>query len=136
MPETVYGYLLNTMATYQAVKKSINLAPTVRALPSGIPSAPRLNLAARAPSDGHGHGHGASGPRSDAPARFAGTVSSTAVGLVSKTFIGEEFFPTCCDAALLNTNADRNVSFANSTSTHDSPSPASDSYLRCGERCS
>ncbi|OAX43163.1 ubiquinol-cytochrome c reductase iron-sulfur subunit [Rhizopogon vinicolor AM-OR11-026] len=72
---------------YQAVKKSINLAPTVRVLPSGIPSVPRLNLAARAPSDGHGHGHGAVGPRADAPARFAATVSSTAVGLVSKTFI-------------------------------------------------
>lgn len=78
------------MATYQAVKKSINLAPTVRALPSGVPSAPRLNLAARAPSDGHSHGHGASGPRADVPARFAGTVSSTAIGLVSKTFIGKE----------------------------------------------
>lgn len=75
---------------YQAVKKSINLAPTVRALPSGIPSAPRLNLAARAPSDGHGHGHSASSLRADTPTRFTGGVTSSAVGLVSKTFIGEE----------------------------------------------
>jgi ubiquinol-cytochrome c reductase iron-sulfur subunit len=100
------------MATYQAVKKSINLAPTVRALPSGVPSAPRLNLAARAPSDGHGHGHGTAGPRADVPARFAGSVSSTAVGLVSKTFIGEEqFFKLSFGLPLLNANADRNASF-------------------------
>lgn len=72
------------MASY-AVRKSINLAPTVRALPNGIPSAPRLNLAARAPSDGHGHG--AAGPRSDVPTRLTGTVTSPSVGLVSRTFV-------------------------------------------------
>ncbi|KAG1757335.1 Rieske [2Fe-2S] iron-sulfur domain-containing protein [Suillus lakei] len=65
--------------------KSLNLAPTVRALPNGIPSAPRLNLAARAPSDGHGHG--AAGPRADVPTRLTGTVTSPSVGLVSKTFV-------------------------------------------------
>ncbi|KIK49625.1 hypothetical protein CY34DRAFT_797076 [Suillus luteus UH-Slu-Lm8-n1] len=73
------------MASY-AVRKSINLAPTVRALPNGIPSAPRLNLAARTPSDGHGHGHGAAGPRADVPTRLTGTFTSPSVGLVSKTF--------------------------------------------------
>jgi ubiquinol-cytochrome c reductase iron-sulfur subunit len=74
------------MASY-AVRKSINLAPTVRALPNGIPSAPRLNLAARAPSDGHGHG--AAGPRADIPTRLTGAVTNPSVGLVSKTFVGK-----------------------------------------------
>ncbi|KAG1885654.1 Rieske [2Fe-2S] iron-sulfur domain-containing protein [Suillus subluteus] len=72
------------MASY-AVRKSINLAPTVRALPNGIPSAPRLNFAARAPSDDHGHG--ATGPRADVPTRLTGTVASPSFGLVSKTFV-------------------------------------------------
>jgi ubiquinol-cytochrome c reductase iron-sulfur subunit len=121
------------MATYQAVKKYINLAPTVRVLPSGVPSAPRLNLAARAPSDGHGHGHGASGPRADVPARFTGSVANSAVGLVSKTFIGEVFF---FYLPLLNTNADRNASFVNSTSPHHPFPSAPDSYFHCSERCS
>ncbi|KAG2350623.1 ubiquinol-cytochrome c r [Suillus weaverae] len=74
------------MASY-AVRKSLNLAPTVRALPNGIPSAPRLNFAARAPSDAHGHGHGAAGPRVDVPTRLTGTITSPSVGLVSKTFV-------------------------------------------------
>ncbi|KIJ21543.1 hypothetical protein PAXINDRAFT_165014 [Paxillus involutus ATCC 200175] len=74
------------MASFQAVRKSINLPPTARALPSGLPSAPRLNLAARAPSDGHDHGNGA-GPRADVPSRFTGGVKTTSVGLVSRTFV-------------------------------------------------
>lgn len=76
------------MASFSAVKKAVTLSPTVRTLPSGIPSAPLLNLAARAPSHGHdGHGHG-SGPRQDKPARFVGGVKTTSSGLVSKTFLG------------------------------------------------
>ncbi|KAF8898435.1 Rieske [2Fe-2S] iron-sulfur domain-containing protein [Infundibulicybe gibba] len=75
------------MATFQAVKKVVNLAPTVRTLPSGIPAAPLLNLAARAPSSGHGHGHGAASPRSDVQPKWSGGVSSTSSGLVSKTYI-------------------------------------------------
>ncbi|KAF9243901.1 Rieske [2Fe-2S] iron-sulfur domain-containing protein [Melanogaster broomeanus] len=74
------------MASFQVVRKSINLPPTVRALPSGLPSAPRLNLAARAPSDGHDHSHGA-GPRADVPSRFVGGIKTTSVGLVSKTLV-------------------------------------------------
>ncbi|KAH9487072.1 hsp70 nucleotide exchange factor fes1 [Psilocybe cubensis] len=72
------------MATFQAVKKAVTLTPTVRALPSGIPHAPLLNLAARAPHDPHAHG--AAGPRADAAPQWAGGVSRTASGLVSKTF--------------------------------------------------
>ncbi|KAH7914479.1 Rieske [2Fe-2S] iron-sulfur domain-containing protein [Hygrophoropsis aurantiaca] len=75
------------MASFQAVKKSINLAPTVRTLPSGIPCAPRLNLSARAPAEGHDHGHSATGPRSDKPSRFTGTTRNSSLGLVSKTFV-------------------------------------------------
>lgn len=76
------------MASFSAVKKAVTLSPTVRTLPSGIPSAPLLNLAARAPSHGHGdHGHG-SAPRSDKPARFVGGVKTSSSGLVSKTFLG------------------------------------------------
>ncbi|RDB28422.1 Cytochrome b-c1 complex subunit Rieske, mitochondrial [Hypsizygus marmoreus] len=73
------------MATFQAVKKALNLAPTVRSLPSGVPAAPLLNLAVRAPSSGHDH-HGASGPRSDVAPKWTGGVSRTSAGLVSKTF--------------------------------------------------
>lgn len=76
------------MASFQAVKKAITISPTVRTLPTGVPSAPLLNLVARAPSQGHdGHGHGSS-PRSDKPARFAGGVNATSAGLISKIFIG------------------------------------------------
>ncbi|PPQ92707.1 hypothetical protein CVT25_014014 [Psilocybe cyanescens] len=72
------------MATFQAVKKAVTLTPTVRALPSGVPYAPLLNLSAKAPHDAHGHGH--AGPRSDAAPQWAGGVSRTFSGLVSKTF--------------------------------------------------
>ncbi|KAJ3812099.1 Rieske [2Fe-2S] iron-sulfur domain-containing protein [Lentinula lateritia] len=74
------------MASFHAVKKSINLAPTVRALPSGVPAAPLLNLAARAPADHHGHGHGSSGPRADVPPSWAGGVSKSPFGLFTKTY--------------------------------------------------
>ncbi|KDR84847.1 hypothetical protein GALMADRAFT_233267 [Galerina marginata CBS 339.88] len=74
------------MATFQAVKKAVTLAPTVRALPSGIPYAPLLNVAARAPHDPHSHGHGEVGPRSDLAPRWAGGVSQTSSGLVTKTY--------------------------------------------------
>lgn len=76
------------MTTFQAVKKAVTIAPTVRTLPTGVPSAPFLNFGARAPSHGHGdHGH-SSGPRSDKPARFVGGVKTTSLGLVSKTIVG------------------------------------------------
>lgn len=74
------------MATFQATKKVVTLAPTVRSLASGVPNAPLVNLAARAPA-GHGHGHGAAGPRSDVPPKWTGGVSMTSGGLVSKTYM-------------------------------------------------
>lgn len=73
------------MATYQAVKKAVSLAPTVRTLSNGVPYAPLLNLAARAPHDPHSHHHGESGHRSDVAPRWAGGISRTSSSLVSKT---------------------------------------------------
>ena len=73
------------MATYQAVKKAVTLAPTVRTLPSGVPYAPLLNLAARAPHDPHSHHHGEGGHRSDTAPRWAGGVSRTSSSLILKT---------------------------------------------------
>ena len=48
--------ILIVMATFQAIKKAVTgtPTPTVRALPNGIPYAPLLNLAAKAPHDTHG----------------------------------------------------------------------------------
>lgn len=76
------------MASFHAVKKAVTISPTVRTLPTGVPTVPFLNLVARAPSHGHDdHGHGP-GPRSDRPARFVGGVKTTSSGLISKTFMG------------------------------------------------
>lgn len=72
------------MASSQVVRKAINISPTVRALPSGLPYAPRLDLSARAPSDGHDHSHGPA-LRSDTPSRFTGGLKSTPAGLVYRT---------------------------------------------------
>ncbi|KAH7883800.1 Rieske [2Fe-2S] iron-sulfur domain-containing protein [Phlebopus sp. FC_14] len=92
------------MASFQAVRKSLSLPPTVRALPSGLPNAPRLNLAARAPSDGHHHGHAATGPRADVPSRFTGGVETTSVGLLSKTVVAPRT-TTLYQSRLLHTSA-------------------------------
>ncbi len=69
------------MASF-AVKKALYVAPTVRTLVSGVPSAPLLNLAAKPVGEAHGHG---SSSRSDSPAKWAGGVSLSSSGLVSKT---------------------------------------------------
>ncbi|TFK93058.1 ubiquinol-cytochrome c reductase iron-sulfur subunit [Polyporus arcularius HHB13444] len=75
------------MATVHLSKKAVTIPTTVRTLSSGVPVAPLVNLAARGSAgSGHGHGHGASGPRSDVPPRWAGGVSRTSSGLLSKTF--------------------------------------------------
>lgn len=74
------------MATIRAVKKAVTVSPTVRTIPSGVPSAVLIDLNARAPA-GHGHGHGEHGPRADRPAKFAGGVRHSGLGLVSKTFV-------------------------------------------------
>jgi ubiquinol-cytochrome c reductase iron-sulfur subunit len=80
------------MASYQAVKKAATLAPTVRTSGAGVPVAPLLNLAARAPADGHAHSHGAASPRTDVPPKWASNVSrSPSSGLVSKTFAIRKF---------------------------------------------
>ncbi len=72
------------MATYQAVRKAVNIPPTVRTLSSGVPHAPLLNLVAKASYDPHSHGHLEAGPRIDAVPRWAGVTRSSS-GLVSKT---------------------------------------------------
>ena len=74
------------MATFKVVKKAVTLTPTVRTLPSGMPYAPLLNLAAKAPYDPHGHGHSDIIVRSDIVPQWAGGVSRSSSGLVSKTF--------------------------------------------------
>ncbi|THH17401.1 hypothetical protein EW146_g3390, partial [Bondarzewia mesenterica] len=61
--------------------------PTVRTLASGTPSAPSVNLAARAVASGHDHAHGAVGPRSDLPSKWAGGYKVSAGGLVNKSYI-------------------------------------------------
>ncbi|KAK2462023.1 hypothetical protein APHAL10511_006486 [Amanita phalloides] len=73
------------MAAAHAAKSVVSIAPTVRTLPSGVPLAPFLNLAARAPAHAHAHGHSHS--RSDAPPRWAGGVSRTYAGFVSTTYL-------------------------------------------------
>ncbi|KAJ7071494.1 Rieske [2Fe-2S] iron-sulfur domain-containing protein [Mycena amicta] len=72
---------------YNGLKKAVTLAPTVRSLPSGVPAAPLLNLAARAPASAHDdHGH-AVGPRTDTPPRWVGGLTQSSSGLVSKSYI-------------------------------------------------
>jgi len=75
------------VAIHAAKKAALTIPPTVRTLPSGVPTAPLLNLAARAPASSHGHDHGHAGPRGDAPPRWAGGVSRTSSGLVSTTYL-------------------------------------------------
>ncbi|KAI0651499.1 ubiquinol-cytochrome c reductase iron-sulfur subunit [Trametes meyenii] len=76
------------MAAVQLSKKAVTIPATVRTLASGVPAAPYVNFAARAPAGhGHDHGHGEAGSRADVPARWAGSVKrSSAAGLVSKSF--------------------------------------------------
>ncbi|EPQ61001.1 ubiquinol-cytochrome c r [Gloeophyllum trabeum ATCC 11539] len=68
------------------VKKAVNLPCTVRSLSSGVPSAPLLNLAVRAPAGHDHHGHGAPGPRSDVPSKWVGGVQRSSSSLLSKTY--------------------------------------------------
>ncbi|KAH9927527.1 ubiquinol-cytochrome c reductase iron-sulfur subunit [Epithele typhae] len=76
------------MAAVQLTKKAVTVPCTVRTLASGVPLAPLVSFTARQPA-GHGHedhAHGEVGPRHDVPARWAGGVSRTSAGLVSKSF--------------------------------------------------
>ena len=85
------------MAAVQLAKKAVNLPPTCRTLASGVPAASYINFNVRdTAGHGHGHGHGVA-PRSDAPARWAGGVStSSSAGLVSKSFAnGAYIFAHC-----------------------------------------
>lgn len=88
------------MASFQAVKKVVSLGPTVRTLPSGVPLAPLLNLAARAPHDAHAHGHSAGATRSDVAPKWAGGVSQTTSGTVSKTYVSGEYFRVLCGLSM------------------------------------
>ena len=81
------------MATFKAVKKAVTLTSTVRTLPSGIPYAPLLNLAAKAPHDPHSHGHLDATVRLDSAPQWAGGILRTSSSLLSKTFTtGHLFF--------------------------------------------
>ncbi|KAF5355960.1 hypothetical protein D9756_004185 [Leucocoprinus leucothites] len=73
------------MATFQASKRATTLAPTIRTLANGVPTASRLNLTARAQASEHDHGHGESAARSDVQPRWSGGVAFSSAGLVSKT---------------------------------------------------
>ena len=77
------------MASVGHLRKAVNLPPTTRVLPSGVPYAPRLCLTTRAPPSAHGHGHGHTAAiRADTPPRWAGGISySHSAGLISKTFV-------------------------------------------------
>jgi len=76
------------MAALRSVSRtSINLAPTISTLPSGVPFAPRLNLEVSAPVDPHhSHGHGPS-LRSDKAPFWAGGAHLVNGTLFSKTYI-------------------------------------------------
>ncbi|GBE78443.1 ubiquinol-cytochrome c reductase iron-sulfur subunit [Sparassis latifolia] len=73
------------MAAVQLAKKAFTVPPTVRTLPSGVPSASLITFSAREPA-GHGHEHGHSAaPRRDAPSKWVGSVTqSQSAGLVSR----------------------------------------------------
>ncbi|EAU93138.2 ubiquinol-cytochrome c reductase iron-sulfur subunit [Coprinopsis cinerea okayama7 len=71
------------MASFQVVKKAVSLGPAVRALPSGVPHVPLLNLAARAPHDNHHYDPQA--PRTDVAPRWVGGASKVGTQLLSKT---------------------------------------------------
>ncbi|KAG6817617.1 hypothetical protein H0H87_006245 [Tephrocybe sp. NHM501043] len=93
------------MASFQAVKKAVNLAPTIRASSKGVPVAPLLNSTVRAPSSGHDH-HGPSGPRSDVQPKWTGGVSRSSAGLVSKTYLNASI-NTSYQQRLLHTSVAR-----------------------------
>ena len=84
------------MATLRALsRKAINVGPTVSQLPSGVPHAVGLNLAATAPADAHGaHAHGGAGAhRADVVPSWAGSSRSKSGSLLSKTYLnGAEHF--------------------------------------------
>ena len=70
-------------------RKAVNVAPTVTVLPSGVPHAPRLNLAAAgAPSDHHHHD--SHGQRSDLPPSWASTTRLASGSLVSTTRVNSK----------------------------------------------
>ncbi|GJJ09507.1 hsp70 nucleotide exchange factor fes1 [Clathrus columnatus] len=67
------------MASSGTLRKAVNLSPTIRTLPTGVPYAPRLNLSIRASIYGHDHqhndhGHGQVSVRSDISPRWTGKI--------------------------------------------------------------
>ncbi|PFH46641.1 hypothetical protein AMATHDRAFT_69427 [Amanita thiersii Skay4041] len=91
------------MAAVQAFKRAVSIPPTVRSLPSGVPTAPLLNLAVQAPASEHGHGHGQVASRSDAQPRWAGGISRGSSGIVSETYLNSPY--TNHQQRLLHTSA-------------------------------
>jgi ubiquinol-cytochrome c reductase iron-sulfur subunit len=86
------------MATFRALKKAVNLPPTGSILSAnGVPFAPLLSLNARASTleameyaeHSHHDHHGVH--RSDSRPRWAGGISRTPTGLVSRTFVNGSF---------------------------------------------
>ena len=75
-------FLFSQMAavSVQAAKKYATLPPTVRTLASGVPTAPSLNLSARAHDGAHHAG------RSDVPSKWAGGYQLSSSSLVNKSF--------------------------------------------------
>ena len=118
------------MALSQVVRKAINISPTVRALPSGLPYAPRLDLSARAPSDGHDHDHGPAS-RSDAPSRFAGGLKPTPAGLVHRTVFSQFLFLVMCPASLSYRS---HISVLSPSSSYSVPT-TSHSHVHRRKRC-
>lgn len=113
---------------FQATKKAFTLSPSVRAFPSGVPVAPLLNLAAKAPAGHDDHGHGPAGPRADKAPRWTGGVSrNPALGVTSKTFVGCTRLLACLVCSPMLT-----FSRPSSTCLFPAPFPA---HFRCSQRC-
>ncbi|KZV81046.1 ISP domain-containing protein [Exidia glandulosa HHB12029] len=91
---------------FRAVRTSVNLPPTVRVLPSGVPLAPYLSNR-RAPHDDHDphhDPHAVPGPRHDVPPQWAsGTSRTSSLGLVARTRVNVA--PTLPGRRLLHTSA-------------------------------
>jgi ubiquinol-cytochrome c reductase iron-sulfur subunit len=114
------------MVAFHTVKKAVTLSPTVRALPSGVPVAPLVNLAVRAPNDGHGHGHAASGHRSDVPPRWTGGVTLTSAGLVSKSYLSKHTRSLRTSSVILNHGPASPPAFLNHHRLLHTSAPAKD----------
>ena len=80
---------------YRALRTSVNLPTTVRALPSGVPHVPHIRVNCPSPlaaNDHHAH-DGAHGPRADtAPQWTSRTTRATSAGLIARTVVNGKGF--------------------------------------------